>query len=93
MGRYARGVRDGSGPYYGSYQRSRRRVGKRMAAGIQCPTTSVKDIKPIGKTKTTLMGMKSSGLGTSKVGLSRRVKLTGKQRGLASMKDIGWKPL
>ena len=39
MGRNARGVRDGSGPYRGSYRVrvEGRSVGKRRAAGSPCP--------------------------------------------------------
>lgn len=38
MGRNRRGVRDGSGPYRGSYQRKNGNGrGRRQQAGINCP--------------------------------------------------------
>lgn len=38
MGRNARGVRDGSGPYKGSYQRRvGKGMGRRRQAGQKCP--------------------------------------------------------
>ena len=38
MGKTQRGVRDGSGPYKGSYQRKTKGgVGKRKQAGQKCP--------------------------------------------------------
>jgi len=37
MGAIKRGVRDGSGPYKGSYQRKTSKVGKRVASGQPCP--------------------------------------------------------
>lgn len=37
MGRNARGVRDGSGPYKGSYQKKISGLGRRKAAGQVCP--------------------------------------------------------
>lgn len=37
MGKNARGKRDGSGPYKGSYQAGKSQVGKRQAAGVKCP--------------------------------------------------------
>jgi len=33
----ARGKRDGTGPYKGSYQRKNSSVGRRRAAGQKCP--------------------------------------------------------
>lgn len=32
-----RKVRDGSGPYKGSYQRKKSKIGRRKKAGIKCP--------------------------------------------------------
>ena len=37
MGRNARGKRDGTGPYRGSYQRKKSGIGRRRAAGQRCP--------------------------------------------------------
>jgi len=37
MGRNARGVRDGSGPYKGSYQAKKSKLGRRQKAGKKCP--------------------------------------------------------
>jgi len=39
MGRSARGKRDGTGPYAGSYRRrgEGKKVGRRRAAGVSCP--------------------------------------------------------
>ena len=38
MGKTQRGVRDGSGPYKGSYQRKNKNgVGRRKKAGQKCP--------------------------------------------------------
>jgi hypothetical protein len=39
MGKNARGVRDGNGPYKGSYRRSGegKSIGRRRAAGQKCP--------------------------------------------------------
>lgn len=37
MARTKRGVRDGTGPYKGSYQRKAKGVGRRRAAGQKCP--------------------------------------------------------
>lgn len=37
MGRYARGKRDGTGPYKGSYQYRRHKIGRRRRAGQKCP--------------------------------------------------------
>jgi len=37
MGRTKRGVRDGSGPYKGSYRRKTSKIGRRKASGKKCP--------------------------------------------------------
>jgi len=37
MARNARGRRDGTGPYKGSYQRSKFGIGRRRQAGQKCP--------------------------------------------------------
>ena len=37
MSRTKRGVRDGTGPYKGSYQRLIKAMGRRKAAGEKCP--------------------------------------------------------
>ena len=37
MGKTVRGVRDGTGPFKGSYRRKTSKVGKRRAAGVKCP--------------------------------------------------------
>ena len=37
MGRNRRGVRDGTGPKSGSYQRKKYGVGRRRKAGVKCP--------------------------------------------------------
>ena len=37
MGRLVRGKRDGTGPYKGSYRRSKYGIGKRRASGKKCP--------------------------------------------------------
>ena len=37
MGKTAKGVRDGSGSYKGSYQSKVSKVGRRQAAGQKCP--------------------------------------------------------
>lgn len=42
MSQNARGVRDGTGSYKGSYQRKVSKVGKRQAQGQKCP----KRLKP-----------------------------------------------
>lgn len=89
MGRYARGTRDGSGPYQGSYQRGTRGIGRRQARGEVCPITGklglndikgarrglgLKDIKPMGKPRTTVLGTIRPFVGKSKMGF-RKVKL------------------
>jgi hypothetical protein len=42
MAKNQRGVRDGSGPYKGSYQAKTSKVGKRQQAGQKCPKTKKK---------------------------------------------------
>ena len=37
MGRTKRGVRNGTGPYKGSYQRRTSKVGRRVQSGKPCP--------------------------------------------------------
>jgi len=37
MGKNARGVRDGTGPYKDSYQKKHSKVGKRQQVGEKCP--------------------------------------------------------
>ena len=92
MGRYARGMRTGTGPYQGSYRRrvEGTGIGRRQARGEVCPITGklgmndikasrqrslgLKDVKPMGRPKTTILGDIKPFVGKSRMGF-RRVKL------------------
>jgi len=43
MGRNRRGVRDGTGPYKGSYQKRISNTGKRIQSGQKCPVKNKKN--------------------------------------------------
>ena len=94
MGRFARGVRTGTGPYEGSYRRrvEGRGIGRRRARGEVCPvagSTSLNDIRPARRPRTNLMDMKPMA-GSIRVGLRRRANLSKPRKGMATTKDMGW---
>ena len=93
MGRYARGMRTGTGPYQGSYRRmgEGRGIGRRQAREEVCPVTGnwglndvsvsrgrrlgLKDIRPMGKPKTTILGSITPFAGKSSMKMGGKVKL------------------
>ena len=82
MGMYERGVRTGTGPYWGSYRRrvEGKKIGRRLERGEVCPTSGrslgLRDIKPMGKPRTTILGSITPFAGKSSMRMGGKVKLT-----------------
>ena len=49
MSKQEREIRDGTGPYKESWQRKKRKVGKRLEAGETCPETEFTDENKFSK--------------------------------------------